>query len=113
MTTSSNTKVNFEVTAINTNFGVAYVKYWADGATPERFGADIGPYEIWMIPECASMDDQQFKEYIASCGISIVRRQQIAIESENLGANSRFESVINIPIEIEVTTNTATTVTTT
>lgn len=92
---SSNTKVNFEVTGVNVNIGVAYVKYWADGATVERFGADIGPYEIIMRPECASMTDDQFKAYIASYGVEIVRRQELAMTSESVGANTKFESIVN------------------
>lgn len=92
---SSNTKVNFEITGVNVNFGVAYVKYWADGATIERFGSDIGPYEIVITPECATMTDDEFKSYVAQYGFQIVKRQELAMEAEIVGANSKFESIIN------------------
>lgn len=104
---SQETKVNFEIVGVNVDRGVAYVKYWADGATVERFAADIGPYELPMTPECATMTDEEFKTYIANYGIVIVTRQKIALDSESVGANTRFESVINLPLDVIITANTA------
>lgn len=91
----SHLKINFEVIGVNNNHGVAYVKYWADGATAERFGADIGPYEINISPDCASMTDQEFLEYIAKFGAGIVKRQKDALDAESFGAITKFEGVVN------------------
>lgn len=106
---SNHVKVNFEITSINQNMAVAYVKYWADGATVERFGADIGPYEIYIHPDCVTMSDQEFYEYIARIGIPIVQRQQNALDSESVGAISRYETIIDTPISANVEIITANT----
>lgn len=106
----SHLKVNFEITSVNNNFGVAYVKYWADGATAERFGADIGPYEIAISPECATMTDQEFLEYIAKFGVGIVKRQKDALDAESLGVITKFETIVNteanVTVELTQTANT-------
>lgn len=95
----SEIKINYKVIGVNDNMGFAYVKYWADGATEERFGADIGPYEIPITPECSTMTEEEFNRYIANFGISIIGRQKRAIDASSSGANTRFELILNIEKE--------------
>lgn len=86
--------INFEIVEINTARGVALVKYWADGATFERFEAEIGPYEILMLPQCECMSDEEFKNHIATWGEEIVRRQQDAILAEQQGVVEKYQSLL-------------------
>lgn len=87
-------KVNFEVIGVNTERGVAYVKYWADGATVERFHSDIGPYEIIIDPICATMTQDELYNYIADRGVGIVEKQSLALQAEASGTTTLFENLI-------------------
>lgn len=89
--------INFEIVEINTARGVALVKYWADGATFERFESEIGPYEILMLPQTEDMTDEEFKEHIASWGFDIVRRQNDALVSQQRGVTTKYQSLVGIP----------------
>lgn len=108
----SEIKVNYKIVGVNNDMGVAYVKYWADGATEERFGADIGPYEIAITPECSNMTEEEFNRYIANFGIPIIGRQKRAIDASSSGANTRFELILNIEKEDTINLSTTTTNTT-
>jgi hypothetical protein len=95
--------INFEIVDINEQLGVAYVKFWADGATVERFGADIGPYEILMLPDCEIMEEQQFLEHIARWGHPIVIKQYDAINAKNRGVTSKFEGLVGKQQQVYIT----------
>jgi hypothetical protein len=93
---SHHVTVNFKIVGINSNYGVMYVNFWADGATQERFGSDIGPYEVPMTPDCVTMTEEQLAQYVAKFGVPIVERQQNAIDVENLGVDNLFQNMLNI-----------------
>jgi hypothetical protein len=100
----STINVNFEVTGVNRERGVAYVKYWADGATVERFQADIGPYEIAISPNLFDASTSELTEYIANIGRDIVIRQKNAMDADANGSANAFLSLLdqqsNTSIEI-------------
>ena len=94
--------VNFEVTEINRDRGTVMVKFWADGATIERFGAEMGPYEIRMLPECAIMSPLEFDEHIAAWGQGIVANQYAALESDTQGVATMYENAIGVPTLVDL-----------
>ena len=92
----SDVTVNFKIVGINANYGVMYVNFWADGATLERFGSDIGPYEVPMSTDCSTMTEDQLLEYVANFGLSVVQRQKRAIDIENSGIQNIFQNMLNV-----------------
>ena len=96
--------VNFKIVGINTNYGVMYVNFWADGATQERFGSDIGPYEVPMSTDCSTMTEDQLLEYVAKFGLSVVERQKRAIDIENSGIQNIFQNMLNVDKTKTITT---------
>jgi hypothetical protein len=105
----SGKKVNFKVVGVNQNYGVAYINFWADGATQERFGSDYGPYEVPMCPTCADMTEEELKEYIARFGVSIIERQKRALQVESAGVDLLFQDIIDTEISVIITEPTANT----
>ena len=79
-------KINFEIVSVNQGFGTAAVKFWADGATVDRFHADIGPYNVPISPDCATMTNDQLYAYIAEFGRPIVQRQAEVLMADQVGA---------------------------
>ena len=87
--------VNFEIVGVNAERGVAYVKYWADGATVQRFHADIGPYEVPIPPSISNATLEDTKLYFARHGYVIVKRQKDAIDAENNGSTAIVNDLVN------------------
>jgi hypothetical protein len=96
--------VNFKIVGINANYGVMYVNFWANGATLERFGSDIGPYEVPMSTDCSTMTEDQLLEYVANFGLSVVERQKRAIDIENSGIQNIFQNMLNVDKTKTITT---------
>jgi hypothetical protein len=90
-----NIKVNFEVVEVNVDRGVAYVKYWADGATVQRFHSDIGPYTIPISPDLNSLSQEEVVNYIARFGYDIVKRQKDAMDADSNGSANTLFSLVN------------------
>ena len=85
--------VNFKIVEINEDLGVLLVEYLADGATKERFGSEAGPFIIPIDSSWYSLTDSQLYQEIAKFGVSRVKSQANAINSENLGLTSRLSSL--------------------
>jgi hypothetical protein len=102
MENMENIKVNFEITGVNAARGVAYVKYWADGATIERFQSDIGPYEIPISPELNTVSQQELIDYVAKFGYVIVKRQKDAMDAEINGSANTLSSLVNQQINSNI-----------
>lgn len=96
----STINVNFKVVSVNEDFGVAYVDYWADGATIERFHADIGSYEVVIPPNLSTMSPEEYNNYFASRGLLIVQRQKDAMDAQT--SNSTQVVASNIGVEVTV-----------
>ena len=102
-------KVNFEIVGVNSDRGVTYVKYWADGATVQRFHADIGPYEIPIPTSLADLSTDEVKEYFAKRGYWIVKRQKDAMDAEINGSTEIVSALLNIQSNtiVDMQSNTA------
>jgi len=87
--------VNFKIVETNEDIGVFLVEYLADGATKERFGSDAGPFVIPIDSSWSSLTDSQLYQEIAKFGVSRIKAQTNAINSQNLGLTSRLSSLTN------------------
>lgn len=97
----STINVNFSIVSVDSNFGVAHVKYWADGATVERFQADIGPYTVTIPSNLSSMTTQEYNDYFANIGVPIVERQKNTLDADS--SNSIQTAISNVGQEVTVT----------
>jgi hypothetical protein len=100
----STINVNFEITGVNSDRGVMYIKYWADGATIERFQSEIGPYEVAISSSMDNITEQELNTIIGTFGAPIVLRQKEILDvSNNLIAtltaeiNEQKTVVVNLP----------------
>lgn len=96
----STINVNFSIVSVDSNFGVAHVKYWADGATVERFQSDIGPYTVIIPSNLSSMTAQEYNNYFANIGLSIVQRQKNTLDADS--SNSIQTAISNVGQEVAV-----------
>lgn len=86
--------INFEVTRVDENTNTVYIKYWADGATLDRFEGNIGPYSLLIRPEVADMTPEEFLNYIAMQGHAIVFRQLETLAADSNGAKVKFKNLV-------------------
>ena len=94
--------VHFKIVEVHEDKGLMLVEFLADGATKERFGADAGPFIVYIKDSWIGLTEEQLKANIAEVGCSIAQRQLTAIEAENTGVASTLTSLINQTIVVDV-----------